>query len=169
MPVRPYEIVYIIDPDLNEVESAALVERFRALAEAQGVTDLRVDTTSIGKRRLAYIINHKREGHYVVMHFQGEAKAPAEVQRVLNIADGVLRSMVVRLEVMPPVPEPPPAPPVVVEQPAPPVEEVVAEEAAIEPTVEEEAAVEDGPVAEAPVEEGAEVPAVEPETPPVAE
>ncbi|HEY3413749.1 MAG TPA: 30S ribosomal protein S6 [Armatimonadota bacterium] len=162
MPVRPYEVVYIIDPDVTETDSAALVERFRALAEAQGATDIRVDTHTLGKRRLAYIINHKREGHYIVMHFEGEATVPAELERVLNITDGILRALVVRLEVMPPMPEPPPAPvaPAAVEAPAPaetpaeeaepvvessPAEEVPAEVA--EPTSEEAPAVETEPEA----------------------
>lgn len=44
MPIRPYEITYIIDPDVSEDDFTALVERYRALAEAQGATELRVDT-----------------------------------------------------------------------------------------------------------------------------
>lgn len=110
MPVRPYEVVYIIDPDVNEEQTAALVERFRALAEAQGAQDLRVDTQILGKRRLAYIIKHKREGQYVVMNFQSDAACPAELERVLNITDAILRAMVIRLEEMPPEPTVAPAP-----------------------------------------------------------
>ncbi|HEY3267865.1 MAG TPA: 30S ribosomal protein S6 [Armatimonadota bacterium] len=165
MPVRPYEVVYIIDPDVVEENSVALVERFRALAEAQGATDLRVDTQILGKRRLAYAINHKRDGQYVVMNFQSEAAAPAELERVLNITDGVLRSMVIRLEEMPPEPviAPPPAAPA----PAPEPEPVVAEPAPEAPAAEETAP--EAPAAEeaAPVAEQA-APAVE-ETAPAAE
>lgn len=111
MPLRPYEVVYIIDPDVNETDTEALVERFRALAETQGAQDLRVDTQLLGRRRLAYVIKHKREGQYVVMTFQSEASVPTEVDRVLRINDSVLRSMVVRLDEMPAeVEAPPPAP-----------------------------------------------------------
>ena len=149
MPVRPYEVVYIIDPDTNEENTGALVERFRALAEAQGAQDLRVDTQLLGRRRLAYEINHKREGQYVVMNFQSEAAAPAEVERVLKITDGVLRSLVIRLEEMPPVPVvAPPAP-----APAPAAEPVV--EPVVEPAA--EAAPEGEP--ETAVEAPADVPA----------
>lgn len=110
MPNRPYEVIYIIDPDVNAEDTGAVVERFRALAESQGATDLRVDTQSLGRRRLAYEIDHKREGQYVVMNFESGAEAPAEVERVLNITDSILRSMVIRLDEMPAQPEEPPAP-----------------------------------------------------------
>ena len=147
MPVRPYEVVYIIDPDVNETDSVALIERFRALAEAQGATDIRVDTHTLGKRRLAYIINHKREGHYIVMQFMGEASVPAEVERVLNITDGILRALVVRLDEMPAEPESAPVAPAVAEAPAP------VEAPAEAPATEEAPAVEAETVTEAPAEE----------------
>ncbi len=148
MPVRPYEVVYIIDPDVNEENTGALVERFRALVEAQGASEIRVDTQTLGRRRLAYEINHKREGQYVVMNFQSEANAPDEVERVLNITDSILRSMVIRLEEMPPEPVAAPAP-----APAPaaePVAETAAEQepaAEAEPTGEMEDALEAAPEA----------------------
>jgi small subunit ribosomal protein S6 len=110
MPIRPYEVVYIIDPDVSADDTTAVVERFRALAEGRGAQELRVDTHTLGRRRLAYEIDHKREGQYVVMNFQSEADAPAEVERVLKITDTILRSMVIRLEEMPPEPAAPPAP-----------------------------------------------------------
>lgn len=109
MSMRPYEVVYIIDPDLTQEESEAMVERFRALAESQGVQELRVDTTTLGRRKLAYVINHKRDGLYVVMQFIAEPAAPAEIERVLRITDGILRTMVIRLDEMPPEPVAAPA------------------------------------------------------------
>jgi small subunit ribosomal protein S6 len=114
MSLRPYEVVFIVDPDLTQEETEAMVEKFRALAEAQGVQELRVDTTTLGRRKLAYVINHKRDGLYVVMQFMAEPAAPAEIERVLRITDGILRTMVVRLDEMPP--EPAAAPPAVAEE-----------------------------------------------------
>ena len=105
MPLRPYEITYIIDPDVTEDDFTALVERYRALAEAQGATELRVDTRTLGRRSLAYAIKHKRVGHYVIMNFMSEPAAPAELERVLKINDAILRAMVVRLDEMPPEPD----------------------------------------------------------------
>ena len=63
-----YEVVYIIDP---------------ALAEEWG------------KRRLAYAIDYKTEGHYVLMSFTSDSAFPKELDRVLGITDGILRSMIV--------------------------------------------------------------------------
>lgn len=169
MSLRPYEVVYIIDPDLTQEDTEAMVERFRALAEAQGVQELRVDTTTLGRRKLAYVIDHKRDGLYVIMQFVAESAAPVEIERVLRITDGVLRTMVVRLDEMPP--EPAPAPPAAPEPeaavedvedataaapaeeaaPGEPEEVAVADDEADEPAAEEagETASEDEPNAEA--------------------
>ena len=117
MPIRPYEITYIIDPDVTEDDFTALVERYRALAETQGATEIRVDTRTLGRRSLAYAIKHKRVGHYVIMNFMSEPAAPAELERVLKINDAILRAMVVRLDEMPPEPAPIPEP-VIAETPA---------------------------------------------------
>ena len=49
-----------------------------------------------GKRKLAYPINDEPEGYYVLVTFQSGAEFPAELERVLHITDGVLRSMIIR-------------------------------------------------------------------------
>ena len=87
-----YEIVYIIDPAQGEEGIAALVEKFKAMVEAEGTL------TSIeewGKRRLAYPIDDLNEGYYVFMTFTADAAFPAELDRVMRITDGVMRSMIV--------------------------------------------------------------------------
>ena len=69
-----YEIVYIIDPAQGEEGIAALVEKFKAMVEAEGTL------TSIeewGKRRLAYPIDDLTEGYYVLMTFTAAAAVPA--------------------------------------------------------------------------------------------
>lgn len=167
MPNRPYEVIYIIDPDVNAEAAEAVVERFRALAESQGATDLRVDTQSLGRRRLAYEIDHKREGQYVVMNFESGAEAPAEVERVLNITDSILRSMVIRLDEMPAQPEEAPVP----EPAAEPAEQAAEPAATTEdgaPAEAEPAPEADAPEAEAATEvsEPAEPEAAEEITPP---
>ena len=87
-----YEVLYIIDPAQGEEGIAALVEKFKALVEANGTL------TSIdewGKRRMAYPINDLMEGYYVLMTFTAAAAIPAELDRIFRITDGVMRSMII--------------------------------------------------------------------------
>ena len=87
-----YEILYIINPTLDEEGIKAIVEKFKAMVEAEGTL------TSIeewGKRRLAYPINHKNEGYYVLMTFESKTDFPAELTRIYNITDGIIRAIVV--------------------------------------------------------------------------
>lgn len=87
-----YEVLYIIDPAAGEEGIAALVEKFKALAETQG-TVTAVDEW--GKRRLAYPINDLLDGYYVLMTFTSAPELPAELDRVLKITDGIMRSIIV--------------------------------------------------------------------------
>ena len=87
-----YEVVYIIDPAVGEEAVAATVEKFKALAEQHSSS---VEVEEWGKRRLAYAIDYKTEGYYVLMSFSCEPSFPRGLDRVLGITDGILRSMVV--------------------------------------------------------------------------
>lgn len=87
-----YEVVYIMDPAVGEDNINALIEKFRALVETQG-TVTAVDDW--GKRRLAYPINDLNDGHYVLMSFTAEPDLPQELDRVLKITDGIMRSMII--------------------------------------------------------------------------
>ena len=87
-----YEVLYIIDPALGEEGTAALVEKFKALVEANGTL------TSIdewGKRRLAYPINDLMEGYYVLMTMDCKTEFPAELDRVFKITEGIMRSLII--------------------------------------------------------------------------
>jgi len=86
-----YEVMYIINATKSEEDIAAIVEKFKALVEANGtVTEMEL----MGKRRLAYLINDMAEGYYVLMKFTSAPEFPAELQRVLGITEGVMRSLV---------------------------------------------------------------------------
>ena len=87
-----YEVVYIIDPALGEEAIAATVEKFKALAEQHGSA---VEVDEWGKRKLAYAIDYKTEGYYVLMSFTSEPSFPKELDRILGITDGILRSLIV--------------------------------------------------------------------------
>lgn len=91
-----YEVLYIIDPAQGEEGIAALVEKFKALVEANGTL------TSIdewGKRRLAYPVNDLMEGYYVLMTMDAKPEFPAELDRVFKITEGVMRSLITDVEV----------------------------------------------------------------------
>ena len=89
-----YECMYIIDAGLDEASIQALVEKFKNLVtEEQGELE---SVDEWGKRRLAYEIDHKTEGYYVLMHFKADAAFPAELHRVMGITDGILRCLVTR-------------------------------------------------------------------------
>lgn len=86
-----YELMYIINPKLSEEEIAAIVEKFKTLVEQNGTLD---EMEEIGKRKLAYEIDYISEGYYVLVKFTSVPDFPAELDRVLGITDGVIRSLI---------------------------------------------------------------------------
>ena len=88
-----YELMYIINPSLSEEETAAVVEKFKALVEQNGTLE---EMEEMGKRKLAYEINYISEGYYVLVKFTSGPDFPAELDRVLGITDGILRSLITR-------------------------------------------------------------------------
>ena len=88
-----YELMYIINPNLSEEETAAVVEKFKALVEQNGTLE---EMEEMGKRKLAYEINYLTEGYYVLVKFTSGPDFPAELDRVLGITDGILRSLITR-------------------------------------------------------------------------
>ena len=84
-------IIFSVDKKTDE-EVQALVEKFKALIEKNGTLE---SVDDWGKRKLAYDINYENEGYYVLYNFESKPDFPAELERVISITDGVLRSMVV--------------------------------------------------------------------------
>ncbi len=93
-----YELTYIIDAALEETARKELVEKVSALIAANGGEVEKVDETFWGKRRLAYAINYKTEGWYVLVTMKAPAELPRELERNLQINENVLRYLVVKLE-----------------------------------------------------------------------
>ena len=91
-----YELTYIIDTALEETARKELIEKVSALIAANGGEVEKVDETW-GKRRLAYAIDYKTEGWYVLVTFKAPADLPRELERNLEIYDSVLRYLVVKL------------------------------------------------------------------------
>ncbi len=92
---RPYEVMIIIDADLEEETIRATVEKWLQLIESNGAERGHVDFW--GKRRLAYEIKHKVDGYYVVLQARAEPQAMDELHRTLSLADEVIRHKVLRI------------------------------------------------------------------------
>jgi small subunit ribosomal protein S6 len=90
-----YELLYIIDADRSEEDISALSEKFKALIEANGTVS---ELDAWGKRRLAYPINDKLDGYYILVRFTSAPEFPAELDRVMGITDGIMRSLITVIE-----------------------------------------------------------------------
>ena len=90
---QKYETIFIVDVDLTEEAIAETVAKFKALIEANGTVS---NVDEWGKRRLAYLINDKPEGYYVLIEFESSPTFPAELDRVYKITEGIMRSIIVR-------------------------------------------------------------------------
>ena len=90
-----YEVLYVLNPTLGEEDTAALVARFKELAEGHGTV---TEVDEWGKRRLAYPINDLEEGYYVLMTFSSDPAFPAELDRLMRINVSVMRSIIVAKE-----------------------------------------------------------------------
>lgn len=92
--VRQYEIIYILQPDLEEEATKQLIEKFGKIITDEGgeITEF----NPWGIKRLAYEIDDFRDGYYVVLKYRAEHAATKELDRVLNITDGVLRHIIIR-------------------------------------------------------------------------
>jgi small subunit ribosomal protein S6 len=92
--LRDYEILYIVRPDLDEAQLEEAVAKVSGLIETLGGQPER--TNVWGKRRLAYEVNHLREGYYVLTEFQIEGARVPEMESTLKISDSVFRHLIVR-------------------------------------------------------------------------
>ncbi len=91
--MRLYEVVYILDPALDESAVNSKLEKFHELATAQGGEVSAVDHW--GTRQLAYPINKQKSGYYVVAHFTAASEALPEFERLLKLDDEVMRYLLV--------------------------------------------------------------------------
>ena len=91
--LNSYETIFIIDAGLDEETTKAVVTKFTDLIAANGTVDT-VDEW--GKRRLAYEIDDKTEGFYVLANFKSGADFPKELDRQYKITDGILRTIIIK-------------------------------------------------------------------------
>ena len=93
--LNSYESLFIVDLTNGEEAAKATVNKFTSLIAENGEI---VDIADWGKRRLAYPINDMNDGYFTVVTFKAEASFPAELERLYNIDENVMRSIVIRLE-----------------------------------------------------------------------
>ena len=94
--MRKYEITYILVPELSEEAVNGKIEEYKAIVlNDKGEV---VNVNNAGKKRLAYEINGKADGYYVIMRFNAESKVADELRRVMKNSDEVLRSLTISLD-----------------------------------------------------------------------
>ena len=94
--MRKYEIMVIIDPDVDERQVSPLMDKhLKTITEAGGTVD---NTDVWGKRRLAYEIRKKPEGVYVVLNVTAEPATVKEMDRLMTIDEQIMRTKVMRTD-----------------------------------------------------------------------
>ncbi len=94
--MNKYELIYVIDTATEETARNELIARFNGMIEENGGKVEKVEEW--GKRRLAYTINYKTEGYYVLVNFTANAELPREIERVMQINESILRYLTVKVE-----------------------------------------------------------------------
>ena len=90
--MRNYEVMFVIDPALEDAKKDATVESVQSIIAADGEVG-KVDVW--GMRKLSYPIDKKEEGYYAVVEFQGNPTLPKELDRRLKISDNVIRHIII--------------------------------------------------------------------------
>jgi small subunit ribosomal protein S6 len=93
---RTYEVMYIVDPETAVDKITKLNTAVGNLIEKEGGTIVRMD--DIGRRQLAYPIQKKNEGHYVLFEIEGSGQEIAELERRMRVNDMIIRYMTVRVD-----------------------------------------------------------------------
>lgn len=91
--MNKYEVLYVITPELEEEANKALIEKFAGIITTNGGEIEKIDEW--GKRRLAYPIDYKTEGYYVLVNFEGGSELPKELERNFKNDENIMRYMVV--------------------------------------------------------------------------
>ncbi len=93
---RIYEVVFIINPEAGDDEVMRLNEGVQKIITSQGGSVTK--TEIIGRRQLAYEINHKKDGTYVLLEVEGSGAEIAELERRMRVNDQILRYMTIRVD-----------------------------------------------------------------------
>jgi len=93
---RTYEVMYIVDPDTADEKIGKLNEAVDSLIKKQGGNVVRMD--DIGRKRMAYQIQKKQEGYYVLFEIEGSGQEIAELERRMRVNDMIIRYITVRVD-----------------------------------------------------------------------
>lgn len=93
---RTYEVMYIGAPETSDEDITKLNETIQQLVEKEGGTV--VKTEAMGRRKLAYPIKKKFEGHYTLFEIEGSGQEIAEIERRFRVNDVVMRYITVRVD-----------------------------------------------------------------------
>ena len=93
---RIYEVVFIVNPEVGDDEVMRLSEAVQKIITGQGGTITKTEV--MGKRQLAYEINHKKDGTYVLLEVEGSGAEIAELERRMRVNDQILRYMTIRVD-----------------------------------------------------------------------
>ena len=96
MAQRTYEVMYIVDPETPAERIEKLNEAVGKVIEKEGGTVVRMD--DIGRRQLAYPIEKKTEGHYVLFEIDGSGQEILELERRMRVNDMILRYITIRVD-----------------------------------------------------------------------
>jgi len=89
-----YETLYIIDNSISDEAKEAVIAKFeKVITDSKGTVE---KTDKWGSRKLAYPINYKNDGFYVLMTFTADPSLPKELERQMRIADEVIRFIVIK-------------------------------------------------------------------------
>src|ERR1044072_6036212 len=89
-------MIFIVDPDTGDEDVLKLSEGVQKIITGQGGSITRSEM--MGKRQLAYEINHKKDGSYVLLEVEGSGAEIAEVERRMRVNDQILRYMTIRVD-----------------------------------------------------------------------
>jgi small subunit ribosomal protein S6 len=93
---RVYEVMYIVNPDMAADDVTKINETLQGVIESQGGTIVKLE--NMGKRKMAYEINRKTDGYYVLFEIEGSGKEIAELERRMRVNDAVMRYITVRVD-----------------------------------------------------------------------
>ncbi len=94
--MRPYETIFILDPDLEETQTQSAIEKAKGIITQNNGEILKVEDW--GKRKLAYQVKKKAKGHYILVHFKGSSTLVSELERNFRVMDTVIKFQSVRLD-----------------------------------------------------------------------